>query len=145
MPFIGFNFDKIEASKEVDQIKGNINVKHTLNIVDLKQEEISIDKKQEVIKFFFEFRLDYEPKVGAISIKGNMMYIDDPKKTKEIVQDWKKEKKLPPSLMQSLFNTILSKANIKALSLSQDINLPPHLSLPKLEQVKSKDYSQYIG
>ncbi len=144
MPFIGFNFDKIEASKEMSELKGNINIKHTLNIIDVKKEEVNVDKKQEVLKFIFEFKLDYEPNAGMIHLLGNMMYVDDSKKMKDILQDWKKDKKLPPELMQGLFNTILAKANIKALSLSQDINLPPHIPLPKLEQSQSK-YNEYIG
>ncbi len=144
MPFIGFNFDKIEALKNVDEIKGNVNVKNALNILDVKLQEVTVDKKQEVLKFIFEFKLDYEPKIGSISLTGNMMYLDDQKKLKEIIQGWKKDKKLPPDIMKGLFNTVLIKANIKALNLAQDINLPPHLPLPKLQQ-QSKDYSEYIG
>ena len=145
MPFIGFNFDKIEASKNVDEIKGNINVKHTLNIVNVEEHEITMDKKQDVLKFVFEFKLNYEPKIGNINITGNMMYLDEPKKMKELFRNWKKDKKLPQNITQALFNTILAKANIKALNLAQDINLPPHLPLPKLEPAKNKDYTQYIG
>ena len=139
MPFIGFNFDKIEATKLKEELKGSINVKHTLNIVDVKQHEVSVDKKQEVLRFEFEFKLNYEPGIGSINISGNMLYLEEPKKMKEILQNWKKDKKLPNEIMQGLFNTILAKANIKALSLAQDINLPPHLPLPKLEQTNKKD------
>lgn len=146
MPFIGFNFDRIEAFKDISEIKGNINVKHNLNILDVKKEEVNVDKKQEVLKFIFEFKLIYEPKIGGINLVGNMMFIDDQKKMKDILQDWKKDKKLPNEIMQGLFNTILAKANIKALSLSQDVNLPPHLPLPKLEQTKTQNkYNEYIG
>lgn len=145
MPFIGFNFDKIEASRNIEELKGNINVKHSMNILEVEQHEITMDKKQEVIKFTFEFKLHYEPKVGSITLKGNMLYLDDPKKLKEIVQNWKKDKKLPPALMQGLFNTIMTRSNIKALNLAQDINLPPHLPMPKLQAVKKQDYSEYIG
>lgn len=144
MPFIGFNFDKIEASKEVDEIKGNINVKHSLNIIDIKQQELTLDKKQEVLKFIFKFTLNYEPKIGSINLIGSMLYTEDQKKMKDILQDWKKDKKIPQDIMQGLFNTILTKANIKALNLAQDVNLPPHLPLPKLE-AKSKNYNEYIG
>jgi len=146
MPFIGFNFDRIEAFKDVSEVKGKINVKHNLNILDVKKEEVNVDKKQEVLKFIFEFKLIYEPKIGGINLVGNMMFIDDQKKMKDVLQDWKKDKKLPPEIMQGLFNTILAKANIKALSLSQDVNLPPHLPLPKLEQTKTQNkYNEYIG
>ena len=146
MPFVGFSFDKIEASRNMDEVKGNINVHHTLNIVDVKKEEINLEKKQDVLKFIFEFKLDYSPNVGLINLKGSMSYVEDPKKIKDILQEWKKNKKLPQEIMQSLFNTVLARANIKALSLSQDVNLPPHLPLPKVEQkVDNKKYNEYIG
>ena len=148
MPFIGFNFDKIEASKNVSEVKGNINVKHTLNIIDVIKEEVNLDKKQEVLKFVFEFKLNYEPNIGIISLGGNMMFLEDNKKMKTILEGWKKDKKLPKEITQNLFNTILTKANIKALNLSQDINLPPHLPLPNLKPVQDQvedKYREYIG
>ena len=144
MPFIGFNFDKITAERNVDEIKGDLNVKHNLNIKDLKEEEINLDKKQEVLRFIFEFVLSYEPNIGSIKIGGHLLFLESPKKIKEMVQGWKKNKKISPEIMRSLFNTILSKANIKALQLSQDINLPPHLPMPRLEQQK-KSTNEYIG
>ena len=144
MPFIGFNFDKIEAVRSKEDLKGNINVKHNLNITEIKKEEITVDKSQEVLKFFFEFRLEYEPGVGNVNLFGNLTFIEESKKMKDILQDWKKDKKIPQEIMQPLFNTILAKSNIKALSLCQDINLPPHIPLPKLQPVKNK-YNEYIG
>ncbi|MEK6835576.1 MAG: hypothetical protein AABX55_00970, partial [Nanoarchaeota archaeon] len=79
MPFIGFNFDKISA-EHLKDVRGNVNVKHNLNIVNVKEHEVNLDKKQEVLKFEFEFNLDYEPGFGNINIKGHMLYTDNPKK-----------------------------------------------------------------
>jgi len=146
MPFIGFNFDKISAERLVLDIdlKGNINVKHNLNIINVNEEEVTLEKKQEVLRFGFEFLLIYEPEYGLIKIQGHLLFLDSPKKMKDIVQDWKKDKKIPPEIMQGLFNTILAKSNIKALQLSQDINLPPHLPMPRLEKQKP-NLNEYIG
>ncbi len=144
MPFIGFNFDKISAEKFLDEIRGNINVKHNLSIKDLKEEEINLDKKQEALRFTFEFLLSYEPNIGSIRIEGHLLFLESPKKIKEIIQDWKKDKKIPKEIMQNLFNNILTKSNIKSLQLSQDINLPPHIPMPRLEQQK-KNINEYIG
>lgn len=146
MPFIGFNFDKITAERKIDDsaIKGDLSIKHNLNIINLKEEEITLDKKQDILRFTFEFLLNYEPDIGLIKISGHLLYLENPKKLKEMAQNWKKDKKIPPEIMQSLFNTILAKANIKALQLSQDINLPPHLAMPRLESQK-KNVNEYIG
>ena len=59
---------------------------------------------------------------------------------------WKKEKKLSMGLTTLVANTILSKANVKALMLSQEVNLPPQIQLPKVTPAKSDSKrSEYIG
>ena len=97
---------------------------------DVEQEKIALGKSEEVLKFNFEYVINYEPNVGKIAITGNILHMDEPKKIKEILDDWKKQKKLPKELAPRILNTILSKCNIKALILSQDINLPPHIKMP---------------
>jgi len=144
MPFIGFNFDKISAERKVDEVKGNINVKHSFNIKDVREEKINLDKRQDVLKFTFDFSLNYEPGLGNIKIEGHLLYIDEQKKMNEMVKGWKKEKKISPEIIQGLFNTIITRSNIKALQLEQDLNLPPHLPMPKLAREK-KSVKEYIG
>ena len=146
MPFIGFNFEKLSAER-YKEVKGDIKIKHNLNIVDVKDHKVSLDKKQEVLKFDFEFNLEYTPNIGKINIKGSMLYTENVKKLKEIKQEWEKSKKLPNEIFAGLFNTILAKSNIKALELSQEINLPPHLPLPRIDQQQKVkvNVNEYIG
>jgi len=54
-----------------------------------------------------------------------------------------KDKKLPKEIMAGLLNTKLTKCNIQALILSQEINLPAPIPLPKV-QVAAPD-KNYIG
>ena len=46
--------------------------------------------------------------------------------------------------MAQVLNFVLAKCNIKALILSQDVNLPPQIPLPKLT-TKKQQVEQYIG
>ena len=69
---------------------------------------------------------------------------NEQKKMNEMVKGWKKEKKISPEIIQGLFNTIIARSNIKALQLEQDLNLPPHLPMPKLTREK-KSVREYIG
>ena len=135
MPIVGFNFNKITAEKN-NKITGKLNIKNDLAIKDIEQEKIALGKSEEVLKFNFEYVINYEPNVGKISITGNILHMDEPKKIKEILDDWKKQKKLPKELAPRILNTILSKCNIKALILSQDINLPPHIKMPFVKPSK---------
>jgi hypothetical protein len=89
--------------------------------------------------------VEYNPGIGRIRIDGNILSIDNPKETKKILDEWNKSKKLPPKLMAQLLNFILIRCNIKALSLSQDINLPPHIRMPMVGPVKKETERDYIG
>ncbi len=141
---VGFGFTKLSAEKK-EAAKGKIDISNNVTIKDVKEDSFSFGKgQQEVIKFIFEFTSKYEPNVGIILFEGELLYLEDPKKIKEILSSWKKEKKIAKELMAGLLNTILTKCNIQALILSQDINLPPPIPLPKV-QVAQQAGKDYIG
>ena len=83
--------------------------------------------------------------MGSIMFEGEILYHEDPKKVKEIIADWKKDKKLPKELMALMLNTILSKCNIQALILSQEVNLPSPIPLPKVQVNADQKDKNYIG
>ena len=135
MPIVGFNFEKIIIEKK-NKITERLNIKNDLVIVGLESEKLNLSKSEDILKFNFKFSVNYEPKVGEILLEGNVLYMDEESKTKEILAGWKKDKKVPKDLAPKLLNTILAKCNIKALTLTQEVNLPPHIKLPIL---KSRD------
>jgi len=132
MSIIGFNFEKIVVEKK-NKISSKLSVKNNLSIVNVEQEKLNLTNSGEVLKFNFEYTVDYEPKIGQIFLGGNILVMEDSKKVKEILDEWVKDKKLPKELMSQILNTILAKCNIKALGLTQEVNLPPHIKLPILK------------
>ena len=77
-------------------------------------------------------------------MNGNLTYMDKEEELKKLDDQWKKEKRLPVGITSLVANTILTRANIKALMLSQEVNLPPQIHLPKVEpredDMKNGDY-----
>ena len=133
MTIVGFNFTKIEAEKK-DMIKGKINVNNNVSIKEVEEKKISLaNDKQKVLSFTFEFIAKYDPNVGSIKFVGDVLFMDEAKKAKEILDGWKKDKKLPKEIMPGILNTVLTKCNIQALILSEQINLPPPIPLPKVQ------------
>ena len=61
------------------------------------------------------------------------MLLEDPKKVKEIVKEWKK-KKMDPQIKEQVFNLILRRCNVKAFSLEEDLNLPTHFPMPQVQK-----------
>ena len=138
---VGFGFTKLSAERK-EAAKGKIDINNNVTIKNAEEADISFGKNnQSVIRFLFEFTSKYEPNVGAILFEGELLYMEEPKKAKEILAGWKKDKKVPKELMAGLLNTILTKCNIQALILSQEINLPAPIPLPKVQiQAPDKDY-----
>ena len=145
MPIVGFNFDKFSVER-TGKIEKGIKVRNNIEIKDITTDEISLsqDKKQEVLKLSFEYSVFYDPNVGSTLLQGHLLYLDTPAKIKEILNAWKKDKKIELTLKAQLLNTALIKCNIKALNLSQEVNLPPHLPMPTLSPYANKA-KEYIG
>ena len=140
---VGFNFTKLSAERK-EAAKGKIDISKNIRIKYISEENLSLAKdKHNILKFKFEFTSKYEPAIGAILFEGEILYLEDPKKVKELLNSWKKDKRLPKELTAGLFNTILTKCNVQALILSQEVNLPSPIPMPKV-QMELSDKS-YIG
>jgi len=134
MTIIGFNFKEIKVNKK-EGVKGKINIKNNVSITDIKEQDLSLgDNSQSALKFIFEFESKYDPDLGEIILRGDLLFMESAAKTKEILNDWKKSKKVPKDVMGGILNTVLSKCNIEALILSQKVGLPPPIPLPSIKQ-----------
>ena len=142
MPIIGFNFDKIEVERMKD-IVTKLEIKNSLGIKNITTEKFPLSTIDEVLKFSFEFNLNYEPGVGRIILNGHILYTDEAKKIKDIQKEWKKDKKIDSKLLEMMINTILQKCHLKSLILAQEVNLPLHMNLPSIQAQKSD--KNYIG
>jgi hypothetical protein len=144
MAIVGFNFMKIQAEKE-SPATGKINIKNNVTLKSVEKAKITLGKNSpDAIKYIFEFTSRYEPKIGYITLGGEVISVEDDKKIKELVDTWKKDRRLPQEEMEELINSILTKCNIEALILSRDLNLPPPILLPKVD-ASSTEEKKYIG
>ena len=146
MPVVSFKFDKIlvERKKELEApIKVNIDTK----IVDIKQEDVPLagGAKQLVLRFFYDYIVEYAPNQAEIKMQGNLVYYEPKAELDEVMKEWKKSKKISPKVTRAVLNNVLMRCQIKALVLAQDVNLPPHIRLPLLTASKKEDKAEYTG
>ncbi|MBS3136354.1 hypothetical protein J4401_05325 [Candidatus Woesearchaeota archaeon] len=133
MPIVGFNFTKIGCERGEARAE-KVNISNNISLKDVKETELSLgNEKQKVIKFIFEFVSKYEPSIGKIMLVGEVLYLEGTPKAQKIIEDWKKTKNLEKDLMTFLLDTVLSKCNVQALILSQEVNLPSPIPLPKIK------------
>jgi hypothetical protein len=147
MPIVGFNFDKTVAERKAKAQKG-MQASHNIVIKSIDKEDVLLgnESTKQGLKFNFEYIVKYEPKIGEILILGHILFLESDAKIKEILDKWKKNKTIDPKITTQLINTAIVKSAIKALSLSQDINLPPHLPIPTIQTKKvDSKAKEYIG
>ena len=145
----GFSFTRISAERK-EVIKGKVDINNNISIKKVEETDLSLGKqKQKALKFTFEFASKYEPSFGNITLEGEILFIDEQKAVKDIIASWAKDKKIPKEIMMALLNTVLSKCNIKALILSEDINMPPPIPMPNVQtqqaQQPQQEKKEYIG
>ena len=130
MAIVGFNFNKILIEKKKTTKTGQINVTSGINIKGVFKEDVKIVKDKDTLAFSFEFTINYTPDIAKLDFEGELMYLADTKKAKEILEFWKKNKKIKEDIEMPVLNTILTKCNIKALTIENDMGLPTHIKLP---------------
>ncbi|MEK6864373.1 MAG: hypothetical protein AABX27_03720 [Nanoarchaeota archaeon] len=128
MAIAGINFDKILVEK-LKPIEAPLKINSNLSLTDITKEK-DTEKGSALLRFDFVFNLDYSPKQAVVEIKGHIFLRDKEKQVDDIISTWKKTKKVSPALAEQVVNVALLKSNIKALILSQEFGLPPHIKFP---------------
>jgi hypothetical protein len=136
----GFTIEKLNIEKTSEKITETVKVHNNLELIDVEQQPLPFKDKKAAIKFKFKYIVKYEPNIGNIDIRGSIIYIGD--ESDQIIKEFKKEKKLKNEKTGiQILNTISNKCNVRALELSQDLNLPPPFNLPRFTfQTKASDY-----
>jgi len=139
MSIISLNFIKMEAEKKSNAI-GKVNITNNISINEVSAIKLSLGQNvQDGLKFRFEFISKYNPDLGLIRFNGELVALESEDLTKEILDEWKKNKAIKKEVMANYLNHILGRCNIEALILSKEINLPPPIPLPKVEaEVENK-------
>ena len=130
MAVVGFSFTKMIAERK-KLIKGKITINNTVNLLEVEENELPVEAKGKSLKLMFSFSTKYEPDGGLIELNGEVIFLDEEKKVKEALKQWKATKNLPSDMTEEILNNVLAKCHIQAVVLSRDINLPPPVAIRK--------------
>ena len=101
MAIVGFNFNKILVERK-KPAAGRVNINNNVKITEVSEQNLVLGKaKQSGIKFGFEFVCSYEPGIGEIKLEGEVLDLEQEAKAKEILDGWKKNKKVDKTYMLS--------------------------------------------
>lgn len=141
MQILGFNFEKIRAERK-SSTGGKIEISSNIDVKEITQEKLDIVKDQAALRFAFDFSIKYKPEVAEVSLQGALLFVAEKDKAKDILKKWK-TKKIDEEIKLPIFNFIMTKCNLKALQLEEELNLPTHIPFPRLqkEQNNQKPYT----
>jgi len=142
MRIIGLNFTKISAER-FKIIDGEMQISSNIEFESIDEEDVPV-LEGDVLSFSFKYSLSYDPSYSLIEFKGKILVIIDEKDKltkKEIIKGWGK-KEINNELRLGLLNFIMVKGNVRALQFEEDLNLPYHLPMPKLEIKTEEDKSK---
>jgi len=132
MTVIGFNFKKITAERG-PAITGKVNISNNVSVKKVEEADIPVGVgKQKALRFSYEFATKYEPNVGSILIEGDVLFLAEEDIVKKTLTSWKKKKQVDKEILTPILNTVLAKCGIKGLIISQDLNLPSPVQMPRV-------------
>ncbi len=139
MAVVGVHITKISAEKKTVNAVSKVGINNNISVKAVEEKDFSLGSaKQKGLRFTFEFSCKYSPDLGHIDLEGNVLFLSDEARTKQIKKEWDEKKQLGSEIMETVLNAALSRCNIEALKLSQDLNLPVPIPLPKLQKRQAK-------
>lgn len=138
MQILGFGLTKISGEKRPIKEAGLI-ANTNLEILDVTKEEVDMIKDSDVIKVSFKFGVSYSKKDAPksvqpnaeLSFEGGIILSLAKGESKEIVKSWKKSG-LPNDIRVAVMNIIFRRCSSKALQLEDELDLPPHIPVPRV-------------
>ena len=136
MAILGITLSKIEAKMNANATpSGDININSSPTISNVTKRDMDLYNMKDVLAVDFKFDISYDPDVGKISMEGELLYQTD--KAKEIVNKWKKDKKMEDEQMAvEILNAIFRKCLTQSVTIAHELRLPPPIAFP---MVRPKD------
>jgi hypothetical protein len=138
MSIVGFNFTKLSGEK-TGGLSGKININNNVMFTDAKQIKVNVGQSDGAgLLIKFKYVCEYKPKVGNLSLEGDVILMEKEEDVKAAVDSWKKDKKVGPELTRQVMSHILNKSTVQAIILTRDLGLPAPIPLPKVQDEAKK-------
>ena len=124
---VGERILEVNGSKAVGQsIKGlNINI-----AID------KVEKTKDNLEITYVYTADYQEKAGMIKIKGILLAKEEAKRAKEIVDMWKKSKKIPDDYATTVLSALNYSGSANGTLVARVLGLTAPLIPPRIQLSK---------
>jgi len=125
MAIVGFSFSKFDCFRSNSTYSGKIEISHNVKIDNVLTTKLSVGGgPTNVLKVDFTFSVLYGDNLGKIALSGDVVFSDSEEIITETLKSWAMEKKLPVMINVEISKFIYTKGIIKALEMSDNLNLP---------------------
>ncbi len=128
MPIVGLNFKSVSAKFDDKKISGDLEISSVPRVENVERRDMKFAGMSEAVVITFSFKTKYEPDVAEIGFTGEVVYQSDD--AKGMVKYWKDNKKLDEQTTVEVFNIIFRRCLSKAITIADDLRLPPPLTFP---------------
>ena len=129
MPILGNQLNKIEAKR--GELERELKIKSNVEIIDVSKKGVTVgEEAKNMLNFNYRFKVEYSQN-AFIQIEGVIYYSDDEKKMDEIVEKWKKDKKLGADMILPVLNHAMELGYTHSISIGEKLRLPSPLKMPK--------------
>jgi len=143
MQLLGFSFTKISAQREIKLDQSSIST--DVEFLKFEKEDIPQLKDEDAIKINFKYSIIYSNQEdksakdpGNVEFKGIIVLSMEKEKAEEILKSWE-ENEISNDVRLPLINLVIRKCSPKALSLTDELGLPPPIPLPKIVSKDKKE------
>jgi hypothetical protein len=127
------------VGEKILEVSGNrvpkTNIKG-LNI-NISLEDVALS--DETVEITYVYTADYKENVGNIKIKGVLLAKEEPKLSKDIVDSWKKAKKVPDEYATVVLSAVNYSGSANGTLLARVLGLTAPLIPPKIQLSKATD------
>jgi len=131
MTLIGSRLTKVSAQRNPD-FDGKLEIKTNIKFSSIERAK----ETKDAMKISYVFDVDYQD-LGKIELEGIIFLNVKPKLIKELEKVWKNKEYTSKEIV-AITNLVLQKASIKAFELEEELGLPIHIRLPKVNIPENK-------
>ncbi len=134
MKVVGFNLTNVSANRK-HKMESLARINQTIKFTDVEEHDAKGIKEGTILKICFKYALEYEPENADITLEGVMFLHAKDDAGKDLLDEWKKDQKIEKDEYRiPLFNAVITRCHLKALNLEDQLGLPPHAAVPKLQK-----------
>jgi hypothetical protein len=126
------------VGERILEVSGNRVPLQSIKGLNINIQLESVEKGKDNLEITYVYTADYKEKVGEIKIKGMLLAREDAKLSKEIVDSWKKNKKVPDDYATVLLSAVNYSGSANGTLMARVLGLTAPLIPPKIQLGKPK-------